>query len=94
MSTTTLAPPMTSAELEHRLALIACGENSRPGKTRACDDHLKKSSTWLRITSTGAVDALSAAICGSGHRHNRACPPCTKKAARCVDVYNAWRAAQ
>ncbi|RZU28292.1 hypothetical protein EV284_6458 [Streptomyces sp. BK022] len=94
MSTATVAPPSTSAELEQRLALIACGENSWPGKTRACDDHLKKSSTWLRITSTGAVDALAAAICGSGHRHNRSCQPCTEKAVRCVSVYNAWRASQ
>ncbi|MFK0279507.1 hypothetical protein ACIQVL_03400 [Streptomyces sp. NPDC090499] len=85
---TALAEAPTFHALEQRLALIACGENSRPGKTQACDVHRGKGPTMLRITSTGAVDALAAAICGSGHKHNRACAPCTDKAVKMIRVYN------
>ncbi|MER6109346.1 hypothetical protein [Streptomyces hirsutus] len=84
MSTITKASSLPA--LEARLALIACGENSRPGKTQACESHRKKGTELLRITGTGAVDALAAAICGS--RHNRACAPCTEKAIKMISVYN------
>ncbi|GAA2439533.1 hypothetical protein [Streptomyces glaucus] len=82
-----LAPTRDLAALEQRLALIACGENSRPGKTRACDSHRRKGAALLRITATGAVDALAAAICGPGHNH-RACTSCMEKAVKMVRVYN------
>ncbi|MET9731985.1 hypothetical protein ABZZ79_15430 [Streptomyces sp. NPDC006458] len=60
----------TSA-LEQRVALIACG--ARPGKTEACGDHQEKAAAFLTIASTGAADALAAAICG----HRGTCRPCT-----------------
>ncbi|MEU9355041.1 hypothetical protein AB0D65_29605 [Streptomyces griseoloalbus] len=78
------APDLTA--LEERLALVACGENSRPGKTRACDSCTKKGNTLLRITSTGAVDALTAAICGTGRAP--ACHECNAKAVRMVRIYH------
>ncbi|MFE1206282.1 hypothetical protein ACFW5V_31865 [Streptomyces sp. NPDC058762] len=78
------APNFTA--LEERLALVACGENSRPGKTRACDSCAKKGPTLIRITSTGAVDALAAAICGTGRAP--ACGDCQGKAVRMIRIYN------
>jgi hypothetical protein len=85
---TSVAEASSLPALEQRLALIACGDNSRPGKTQACDIHRGKGPTLLRITATGAIDALAAAICGSGHKHNRACAPCTDKAVQMIRVYN------
>ncbi|MFE6639578.1 hypothetical protein ACFVFT_38310 [Streptomyces tendae] len=84
MTAVTEAPSL--AALAERLALVACGENSRPGKTRACDSCAKKGSTLLRITSTGAADALAAAICGTGR--GPACSDCQSKAVRMIRIYN------
>ncbi|MDI3102076.1 hypothetical protein QJ054_34125 [Streptomyces sp. AN-3] len=78
------APSLTA--LEERLALVACGENSRPGKTRACDSCTRKGNTLLRITSTQAADALAAAICGTGRAP--ACQECNDKAVRMIRIYN------
>ncbi|QOV40190.1 hypothetical protein IM697_18385 [Streptomyces ferrugineus] len=75
-------------DLEQRLALVACGENTRPGKTRACDSCSNKSGTLLRITATGAADALAAAICGTGDCRVRTCDPCKEKAVRMIHLYN------
>ncbi|QFG13208.1 hypothetical protein SEA_GILGAMESH_16 [Streptomyces phage Gilgamesh] len=83
---TAVAEAPSLAALEERLALVACGENSRPGKTRACDSCRKKGQTLLRITSTGAVDSLAAAICGTGR--GPACHDCQGKAARMIRIYN------
>ncbi|MEU2969057.1 hypothetical protein ABZ687_29270 [Streptomyces ardesiacus] len=82
--TVTEAPGLTT--LVARLALVACGENSRPGKTRACDSCAKKGPTLLRITSAGAADALAAAICGTGR--GPACDDCQGKAVRMIRIYN------
>lgn len=88
MSPTLTAVPDTApdefADLERRLALVACG--TREGKTQACDVHRKKGPTLLRIASTGAVDALAMAICGSDHR--RSCTACVTKATEMVAIYN------
>ncbi|MCX4976475.1 hypothetical protein [Streptomyces sp. NBC_00620] len=92
MSTTLVPVPDAEAdddqaqltELEATIALIACG--LRHGKSRACDRHRKKGETLLRIASTGAVDALAAAICGCEHR--RSCAPCASKARQIIDAYN------
>lgn len=86
--TAIVAESPTLAELEQILALVACGENTRPGKTQACDSCRKKGQTLLRITSTGAVDALAAAICGTGDRRAKTCAPCRAKAARMIGIYN------
>lgn len=86
--TATVAEAPTLPELEQRLALVACGENTRPGKTRACDSCRRKGQTLLRITSTGAVDALAAAICGTGDRRVKTCEPCRQKAVRMIGIYN------
>ncbi|MET9776191.1 hypothetical protein ABZ023_18355 [Streptomyces sp. NPDC006367] len=83
---TAVAEAPSLAALEQRLALVACGENSRPGKTRACDSCRKKGPTLLRITSTAAADALAAAICGTGRAP--ACDDCNKKAVRMIRIYH------
>ncbi|MDX2554746.1 hypothetical protein [Streptomyces stelliscabiei] len=72
------------AELERRMSLVACGV--RDGKTRACDSHQRKGPVLLRIASTGAVDALAMAICGSEHR--RSCTACVEKATEIIRIYN------
>lgn len=86
--TATAAEALSLSELEPRLALIACGENTRPGKTRACDSCSKKGGTLLRITSTGAADALAAAICSTGDPRKKTCDPCKEKAFKMIRVYN------
>lgn len=85
---TAVAEAPSLLALEQRLALIACGENSWPGKTQGCDSCRKKGSTLLRIASTGAADALAAAICGTGDRRVKTCEPCREKAVRMIRVYN------
>lgn len=90
MNPTPTAAPGTAAagefaDLERRLALVACG--TREGKTQACDVHRTKGPTLLRITSTGAVDALAAAICGTDRR-GKTCDPCRQKADRMIRIYN------
>ncbi|MCG8971788.1 hypothetical protein [Streptomyces sp. CL12-4] len=84
MTAVTDAPSL--AALEQRLALIACGENTRPGKTRACDSCRKKGPGYLRIAATQAWDALAAAICGTGKAP--ACSDCKAKALRMIAIYN------
>ncbi|MGG7574136.1 hypothetical protein [Streptomyces sirii] len=71
MSTTT----EVSAKLLGSVALIACGR--RAGKTASCAACARKAPTLLNIASTGALDALAAAICGS---HSSACQDCHTKA--------------
>lgn len=80
------APPLP--ELAQRLALIACGENTRPGKTRACDSCRKKADALRAITAEGAVDALAIAICGTKSVRYKPCDLCKAKALRMVAVYN------
>ncbi|WP_409473511.1 hypothetical protein [Streptomyces sp. HC307] len=85
MTTTLTAVPdtaSTTADLDQRVALIACG--TREDKTQACDSHRKKGAAFVDIASTGAVDALAAAICGS----NQGCRKCTGKAVEIIRVYN------
>ncbi|MFD7505425.1 hypothetical protein [Streptomyces sp. NPDC059850] len=72
------------AKLEQRMALVACGV--RDGKTQACDSHQRKGPVLLRIASTGAVDALAMAICGSEHRGW--CTACVEKATEIIRIYN------
>ncbi|MFF8789190.1 hypothetical protein [Streptomyces sp. NPDC015125] len=90
MSTTFTAVPDTApdseefVELEQHMALVACGV--RKGKTQACESHQRKGPILLRIASTGAVDALSMAICGSDHRHS--CTACTDKATEIIRIFN------
>ncbi|MEV8344589.1 hypothetical protein [Streptomyces niveus] len=84
---TVVAEALSPPDLEQRLALVACGENTRPGKTRACDSCRKKGGTLLRITSTRAADALAAAICGTGSGV-KTCDPCRQKAVRMIRIYN------
>jgi hypothetical protein len=86
--TATVTELPTDLVLEQRLALVACGENTRPGKVRACDSCRKKGTTLLRITSTGATDALAAAICGTGDPRRKTCDSCKAKAVRMVRIYN------
>ncbi|MFF9901282.1 hypothetical protein [Streptomyces longispororuber] len=86
MTTTPEAPSLL--DLEQRLALVACGENSRPGKTRACPPCRTKGNALLRIASTGAADALAAAICGTRDRGITTCAPCVAKAVRMIRIYN------
>ncbi|WP_371605055.1 hypothetical protein OG345_42310 (plasmid) [Streptomyces sp. NBC_01220] len=83
---TTLAPAADSStrDLEQRVELIACG--TRAGKTRACDRHRGKGRGFVNIASTGAVDALAAAICGTGR--SPACRDCKGKALEIMRVYN------
>jgi hypothetical protein len=81
---TALALVRDPSALEQRLALIACGQ--RPGKTQPCDGCRRKGATLLTIASTGATDAVAAAICGSGR--GPACHDCKGKAAEIVRVYN------
>ncbi|MFD5856082.1 hypothetical protein [Streptomyces chartreusis] len=88
LQTMTVAEAPALLALEQRLALVACGEHTRPGKTRACYSCRKKGGTLLRITSTGAVDALAAAICGTGDRRVRTCNPCRQKAVQMIRIYN------
>ncbi|MFE3139669.1 hypothetical protein [Streptomyces scopuliridis] len=64
-----------SANLLNEVALIACGR--REGKTRSCRSCARKAPALLNIASTGALDALAAAICGG---HSRACRDCHTKA--------------
>lgn len=87
---TTLTPsvppstvPEVPVELATALAVIACG--AREGKTRACDRHAKQAPALVRIAATGALDALSAAICGSDRLG--ACPPCRDKAEQIISSY-------
>ncbi|MCD9904585.1 hypothetical protein LUR56_39925 [Streptomyces sp. MT29] len=87
---TTLTPsvppstePEVTTELATALAVIACG--AREGKTRACDRHTKQAATLVRIAATGALDALSAAICGSDRLG--ACASCTDKAEQIISAY-------
>jgi hypothetical protein len=86
--TATVAETPSLTALEQRLALVACGENTRPGKVRACDSCRKKGTTLLRITSTGAADALAAAICGTGDPRRKTCDSCKAKAVRMIHIYN------
>ncbi|MFG2408793.1 hypothetical protein ACGFR8_31505 [Streptomyces brevispora] len=72
-----------AAELENAVALIACG--TRLGKTRPCERHVNKGPGLVRIASTGAMDALAAAICGS--ERCRSCDACVTKARQIIDVY-------
>jgi hypothetical protein len=83
MSPTLALVPDTTA-LEQRIALIACGV--KPGKTQACDSHRGRGTSLLTIASTGAADALAAAICGTGR--GPACHDCKGKAAEIIRVYN------
>ncbi|MET8717379.1 hypothetical protein ABZV52_29885 [Streptomyces sp. NPDC004735] len=76
------------ATVEHerlvaQVALIACGVNSYPNKTQACESHRKKGEALLDIASAG-VDALAAAICGTGHL--RSCITCADKAAEIIRI--------
>ncbi|MBK3639497.1 hypothetical protein [Streptomyces sp. MBT33] len=90
MSTTLTVVPDTAlaadefAELEQRMSLVACG--AREGKTQACDSHQRKGPVLLRIASTGAVDALAVAICGS--ERPRSCTACVEKASEIIRIYN------
>lgn len=81
---TPLAPSPDTITLERRIALIACGE--REGKTKACDSCSRKGSSLLNIASTGATDAVSATICGTGK--GPTCTDCRDKALEIVRVYN------
>ncbi|MER7952066.1 hypothetical protein ABTY59_32210 [Streptomyces sp. NPDC096079] len=81
---TTLAPERDLTALQDRIALIACGE--RPGKTKSCDGCSRKSAALLNIASTGAADAVAAAICGTGNRAG--CYDCTDKSVKIVRLYN------
>ncbi|MEU0427148.1 hypothetical protein ABZ235_26680 [Streptomyces canus] len=85
MSNTLTAAPdtaSTTADLDRRVALIACG--TREGKAQACDSDRRKGAVFVDIASTGAVDALAAAICGSSQR----CQKCTGKAVEIICIYN------
>ncbi|MGW0032998.1 hypothetical protein ACWDXD_24675 [Streptomyces sp. NPDC003314] len=82
--TTTLTPAPEAGTLEQRIALIACGQ--RPGKTKACDSCTRKGPGLLNIASTGAVDAVAAAICGTGKAPT--CVPCGDKAVEIVRACN------
>lgn len=87
MSTTLAAVANTASDttaLEQHIALIACGENARPGKTRACDRHRHQARALLAIAAAGALDALTAAICG----HKGRCQLCSAKALEIIRVYN------
>ncbi|WP_328333401.1 hypothetical protein [Streptomyces sp. NBC_00455] len=64
-----------SANLLRQVALTACGR--RPGKTQSCESCARKAPALLNIASTGAADALAAAICGS---QGGACADCHSKA--------------
>ncbi|MEU2909166.1 hypothetical protein ACFYM3_16160 [Streptomyces massasporeus] len=81
---TTLTLVRDTSILEQRVALIACGQ--RPGKTQACVTHRSKGAALLNIASTGAADALAAAICGTGK--GPACHDCKDKAAGIISAYN------
>ncbi|MFF8399842.1 hypothetical protein [Streptomyces sp. NPDC016172] len=81
---TTLALARDTSALEQRIALIACGQ--RPGKTQPCDSCRRKGAGLLTIASTGAADAVAAAICGTGR--GPACHDCKDKAAEIVRVFN------
>ncbi|MFE6185507.1 hypothetical protein ACFQ6U_13880 [Streptomyces sp. NPDC056465] len=83
---TAVAEAPSPLELEQRLVLVACG--TRPGKAQACASCSKKSGTLLRITSTGAADALAAAICGTGDRRVKTCEVCREKSLRMIRIYN------
>jgi hypothetical protein len=85
---TAVAVALPLPELAQRLALVACGENSRPGKTRACVSCRKKADALLAITATGAVDALATAICGTKSPRYKACDSCKDKADRMIRIYN------
>lgn len=80
----TTAADSGTRDLEQHVELIACGP--RAGKTRACDRHRGKGRGFVNIASTGAVDALAAAICGTGR--GPACRDCKSKALEIVRVYN------
>jgi hypothetical protein len=85
---TTAVTELSLPDLEQRLALVACGENSRPGKTQACDSCRKKANALLRITSTGSADALATVICGTKSPKYKTCDSCKAKAIRMIDIYN------
>ena len=57
------------------VALIACGQ--REDKIRACETCVSKAPALLNIASTGALDALAAAICGG---REGVCHGCQTKA--------------
>ncbi|MGW4086931.1 hypothetical protein ACWEGS_28265 [Streptomyces sp. NPDC004822] len=86
--TATVAEAPSLVALEQRLALVACGENTRPGKTQACDSCRSKGPRLLNIASTGAVDALAVAICGTRDTRYRTCDSCEQKAIRMIRIYN------
>lgn len=73
-------------ELIALIALTACGVNSYPGKTKACERHRKQGEAILNIASSGALDALAATICGS--EKMRSCTTCVGKAVEVMHVYN------
>lgn len=81
---TTLAPELDFAVLQEQIALVACGE--RPGKTQSCDSCRRKGPALLNIASTGAADAVAAAICGTGNRPG--CYDCRDKSVKIVRLYN------
>ncbi|MGY4936150.1 hypothetical protein ACWD7T_34695 [Streptomyces sp. 900116325] len=83
MSPTVAVAPDTTA-LQLLISLIACGQ--RPGKTQPCDSCRRKGTGLLNIASTGAADAVAAAICGTGKAP--ACRDCKVKALEIVRVYN------
>lgn len=83
----TLAPETTAPDttaLEQLIALIACGQ--REGKTKSCDRCRRKGVVLLNIASTGAADAVAAAICGTGK--GPACHDCQVKAVEIIRVTN------
>ncbi|GAA5070845.1 hypothetical protein [Streptomyces similanensis] len=82
---TTRSPARDADALQQRIALIACG--TRPDKTQPCPGHRAQAAALLNIASTGAADALAAAICGTGR--SPACHDCTTKATEIIRTYNA-----
>ncbi|GHA43621.1 hypothetical protein GCM10010329_78160 [Streptomyces spiroverticillatus] len=67
-------------KLLQQIALIACGQ--RENKTHSCAACASKAPALLRIASTGALNALAAAICGA---HHSACQDCRHKARTIID---------
>lgn len=64
--------------LEEQVARLACGPLG------PCSDHRQKAAGLLQIAHTRALDALAAAICNAVGR--RACPHCTVKAEKILDL--------
>ncbi|MCX4677653.1 hypothetical protein OG413_20490 [Streptomyces sp. NBC_01433] len=69
----TTTEPVTT--LLAKIALIACG--CREGKTQGCVSCARKAPMLLDIASAGALDALTAAICGG---YGSTCQECRSKA--------------